>query len=94
MDWALYHPEHGYYGSGRVRIGPQGDFATSPSLGPDFTTLLARQLIDLLSTLPDQSVRLSLVEVGPGEGDLAAELQTALAHLAPDLIERLSLIHI
>ena len=88
MDWALYHPEHGYYGSGRVRIGPQGDFATSPSLGPDFTTLLARQLIDLLRTLQDQSVRLSLVEVGPGEGDLAAELQTALAHLAPDLIER------
>ena len=92
MDWALHHPEHGYYGSGRVRIGPQGDFATSPSLGPDFTTLLARQLIDLLRTLPDQSVRLSLVEVGPGEGDLAAELQTALAHLAPDLIERCELV--
>ena len=92
MDWALHHPEHGYYGSGRVQISPQGDFATSPSLGPDFATLLGRQLIDLLRTLPDQSGRLSLVEVGPGEGDLAADLQTVLARHSPDLIERCELV--
>ena len=92
MDWALHHPEHGYYGSGRVQIGPQGDFATSPSLGPDFATLLGRQLIDLLRTLPDQTGRLSLVEVGPGEGDLAADLQAVLACHAPDLIERCELV--
>ena len=92
MDWALHHPEHGYYGSGRVQISPQGDFATSPSLGPDFGTLLGRQLIDLLRTLPDQSGQLSLVEVGPGEGDLAADLQTVLARHSPDLIERCELV--
>ena len=32
MDWALFHPQHGYYSAGQVRIGPGGDFATSPSL--------------------------------------------------------------
>ena len=92
MDWALHHPEHGYYGSGRVRIGPQGDFATSPSLGPDFANLLGRQLIDLLRSLSDQASTLSLVEVGPGEGDLAADLLTVLARQAPDLIERCELV--
>ena len=92
MDWALHHPDHGYYGSGRVRIGPQGDFATSPSLGPDFATLLGRQLTDLLRSLTDQASTLSLVEVGPGEGDLAADLLTFLARQAPDLIERCELV--
>ena len=92
MDWALHHPEHGYYGSGRVRIGPQGDFATSPSLGPDFANLLGRQLIDLLRSLSDQASTLSLVEVGPGEGDLAADLLTVLSRQAPDLIERCELV--
>ena len=59
MDWALHHPEHGYYGSGRVRIGPQGDFATSPSLGPDFATLLGRQLIaaqQSVTSMPRQAL--------------------------------------
>ena len=44
MDWALNDPGHGYYGSGRARIGVEGDFVTSPSLGSDFAALLAVQL--------------------------------------------------
>ena len=92
MEWALFDPEHGYYGAGQVRIGPGGDFATSPSLGPDFAELLAQQLIELLQSLPDDGRRLSLVEVGPGEGDLAADLLQALHELAPDLMQRLELV--
>ncbi|MEY4430420.1 MAG: hypothetical protein RLZZ533_356, partial [Cyanobacteriota bacterium] len=34
MQWALHDPQHGAYGSGRLQVGPRGDFATSPSLGP------------------------------------------------------------
>ena len=42
---------HGAYGAGRLRIGPSGDFATAPSLGPDFAALLAPQLADWLTPL-------------------------------------------
>lgn len=41
MEWVLHDPEHGAYGAGRLSIGPRGDFATAPSLGPDFAALLA-----------------------------------------------------
>ena len=91
MDWVLHHPTHGYYGAGQVQIGPTGDFATSPSLGPDFAALLAQQLVDLLRCFPDDGDMLSLLECGPGNGDLAADLQLALVQLAPDLVHRCEL---
>lgn len=92
MDWALFHPDHGYYGAGNVRIGPRGDFATSPSLGSDFASLLAQQVVDLLRAMPDRLETVSIVEVGPGEGDLAADLVAALATLAPQLLSRCELV--
>ena len=92
MDWVLHHPAHGYYGAGQVQIGPTGDFATSPSLGPDFAALLAQQLVDLLRCFPDDGEPISLVECGPGSGDLAADLQLALVQLAPDLVARCELV--
>ncbi|MCG3149573.1 MAG: hypothetical protein PCFJNLEI_03037 [Verrucomicrobiae bacterium] len=43
MELALYHPEHGYYTTGKTRIGRQGDFFTSVSVGPLLGKMLARQ---------------------------------------------------
>lgn len=43
MDLALYHPQHGYYTSGKAKIGKAGDFFTSVSVGPLFGRILARQ---------------------------------------------------
>ena len=94
MQWALHDPEHGAYGSGRLQVGPRGDFATSPSLGPDFAALLAPQLAEWLLQLareaPEQP--LALVETGPGEGDLALQLAQALAAGWPELQQRLELV--
>ena len=97
MDWVLHDPQHGAYGSGRLRIGPQGDFVTSPSLGPDFAALLAPQLVEwFLPLLVDPALpseeRLSLVESGPGEGTLALDLAQVLARDWPELAERLELV--
>ena len=97
MDWVLHDPQHGAYGSGRLRIGPQGDFVTSPSLGPDFAALLAPQLVEwFLPLLVDPALptqeRLSLVESGPGEGSLALDLALVLARDWPELAERLELV--
>jgi len=90
MEWALHDPLHGAYGSGRLRIGPRGDFATSPSLGPAFARLLAPQLLSWLTALG--GARLSLVETGPGEGHLAHQLVAELLGLDPALASRLELV--
>ncbi len=91
MQWALHDPEHGAYGSGRLRVGPRGDFATSPSLGPDFAALLAPQVAQWLQGQP-QAETLSLVETGPGEGSLALQLAEALASQWPALAARTELV--
>ena len=57
MDWALNDPGHGYYGSGQARIGVEGDFVTSPSLGSDFAALLAEQVGRWLTRLIADSRR-------------------------------------
>ena len=92
MEWVLHDSHHGAYGTGRLRIGPAGDFATAPSLGPDFAALLAPQLADWLQELAGSScgglgaeAPLALVETGPGEGSLALQLAQALAAGWPDL---------
>jgi SAM-dependent MidA family methyltransferase len=91
MQWALHDPQHGAYGSGRLQVGPRGDFATSPSLGPDFAALLAPQIAQWLEKQPaDQP--LALVEAGPGEGDLALQLAEQLAAGWPHLAARTTLV--
>jgi SAM-dependent MidA family methyltransferase len=90
MAWALHDPEHGYYGRGRARIGPTGDFATSPSLGDAFASLLLPQLVEWLEQI--QGDRLSLVEAGPGEGQLMAQLAAGLVQQRPDLADRAELV--
>jgi len=94
MAWALHDPDHGAYGAGRLRLGRHGDFATAPSLGEDFAALLAPQLAEWLQELApdDPAVHLSLVETGPGEGDLAAQLAEALAAGWPPLAARTELV--
>ena len=87
MQWALHDPEHGAYGSGRLQVGPRGDFATSPSLGPDFAALLAPQIAQWLQQQPAEAP-LALVETGPGEGDLALQLAQELASGWPELAAR------
>ena len=91
MDLALNDPENGYYGSGHGRIGIRGDYVTSPSLGPDFAALLADQLALWLREFPSDGL-LSLVEVGPGEGEMAADLIASLATLIPDRLQQMELV--
>ena len=91
MQWALHDPEHGAYASGRLQVGPSGDFATSPSLGPDFAALLAPQIAEWLQALPGDAP-LALVETGPGEGQLALQLAKELNAGWPELAARTTLL--
>ena len=73
MNLVLYHPLYGYYSSGVVGIGSEGDFFTSSSLGKDLGELLAVQFVEMWQHLncPDN---FSLIEMGAGNGSLAADI--------------------
>ncbi|MGK7874925.1 MAG: class I SAM-dependent methyltransferase [Xenococcaceae cyanobacterium] len=91
MDLVLYHPQHGYYSSGIVKIGSQGDFFTSPSLGADFGELLAEQFVDMWEILGHPAPFI-LVEMGAGQGLLAADIFQYLQRHHPDLLDVLEYI--
>ena len=82
MDAALYHPQHGYYASGRARIGRGGDFFTSVSIGPLFGALLARQFAEMW-TLLGGPAEFAIVEQGAHRGEFARDVLTALKVNAP-----------
>ena len=95
MEWVLNDPDHGAYGSGRLIPGKHGDFATSPSLGNEFSCILAIQvnqwIKQLIKDQPKAKV-LSLVELGPGKGDMALDLVSELCRISPQIINRLELV--
>ncbi len=91
MDLALYHPTLGYYASSAARIGAQGDFFTSPHLGKDFGELLAEQFIQMWELL-DCPNRFTLVEMGAGQGLLAADVLHYLQKKRPELFHSLEYI--
>jgi SAM-dependent MidA family methyltransferase len=73
MELALYHPEHGYYASGRARIGKGGDFFTSVSVGRIYGQLLAsicREAWERLGSPPE----FSIIEQGANDGTMAADI--------------------
>lgn len=76
MDWALYHPRHGYYAAGPGRLGRGGDFFTSVQVGGLFGRLLAESFIEMWDHLG--SGKLTLVELGASDGALAEQVMRAL----------------
>ncbi len=81
MEWALYDPEQGYY-SQRVSLGKGGDFFTAAHLGPDFGELLAVQLAEMWQRL-GQPQRFTVVEMGAGDGRMAADIVGCLERQFP-----------
>lgn len=75
MELALYHPEEGYYTSGRCLIGREGDFYTAPDVSPLFGAMLARQMVEMWKVMGEPE-RFDLVEFGPGKGTLARDILT------------------
>ena len=77
MELALYHPDEGYYGAGRARIGEGGDFDTAAETSALFGRALAGQCAEVLAACAGGDI----VEMGPGSGRLAevmlGELKTA-----------------
>jgi SAM-dependent MidA family methyltransferase len=83
MEQALYHPQHGYYSSGRAVIGRKGDYFTNVSVGPLFGQLLAAQFVEIWNRL-GQIDNFSIVEQGAHDGQFARDVLQALRVKAPE----------
>lgn len=88
MDLVLYHPQHGYYSQEAVNLGKKGDFFTSVHLGSDFGEMLAVQFLQMWEIL-GKPKPFSLVELGAGQGYLAADILNYIQQHHPDFLAAL-----
>ena len=88
MQQALYHPEHGYYSSGRCAIGRKGDYFTNVSVGPLFGQLLALQFSEIWERLGKMN-GFSIVEQGAHDGQFAGDVLEFVQKHMPEFCDAL-----
>lgn len=76
MELALYAPGLGYYSAGSRKFGAEGDFVTSPELGPIFAQCVAEGAAQVFAQLDGD---VDFFEIGSGSGAFA---EAALQHLS------------
>ena len=99
MDWALYHPELGYYNRSGVSLGKTGDFYTSPHVSPIFGWTVGRAVEKLLAEAEDEEhprhpsrrarPPACVIEFGAGRGFLAKDVLESFQHRRPGFWDRL-----
>ena len=77
MQSVLNEPGLGYYSAGSAKFGAAGDFVTAPALGPFLAHAIATRFDEMLGTLDSPAI----LEIGAGDGTLAAQLLDALGEL-------------
>jgi SAM-dependent MidA family methyltransferase len=87
MEWCLYHPDYGYYQSGKAKIGRDGDYYTSSSVHPLFGHLIAKQLCQMAEILGGETF--DLVEMGGGKGFLCEDILNWTKRNRPAFYHRL-----
>jgi SAM-dependent MidA family methyltransferase len=87
MEAALFDPSLGYYNTARQKIGSEGDFYTSSNVHPAFGSILAK----LFSELREVSFAdpFTIVELGAGTGQLAADILSAIRDEYSSLLPRI-----
>jgi len=88
MEQALYHPEHGYYSSGRCAIGRKGDYFTNVSIGPLFGQLMTAQFAEIWEQL-GKIHNFVIVEQGAHDGRFARDVLQSARLRSPDFFEAL-----
>jgi SAM-dependent MidA family methyltransferase len=88
MELALYHPGKGYYQASREKIGPGGDYYTSPHVHPIFGVLLSRQLHQMWEILNRPSP-FTIAEMGAGKGLLCSDILGYCQNQWPDFYRNL-----
>src|SRR4029077_20899867 len=88
MEQALYHPEHGYYSSGRCVIGRKGDYFTNVSVGPLFGQLLVAQFSEIWERL-GKTDDFVIVEQGAHDGQFALDVLEFVQKRLPEFFDAL-----
>jgi len=88
MEQALYHPEHGYYSSGRATVGRRGDYFTNVSVGPLFGELLGAQFAEIWERLGKVDNFL-IVEQGAHHGQFACDVLESTRRRFPEFFSAL-----
>ena len=88
MQQALYHPEHGYYSSGRCVIGRKGDYFTNVAVGPLFGQLLAAQFSEIWERLGKMN-NFVIVEQGAHDGQFAWDVLEFVQKRLPEFFDAL-----
>jgi SAM-dependent MidA family methyltransferase len=88
MEQVLYHPEHGYYSSGRCAIGRKGDYFTNVSVGPLFGQLMLAQFAEIWEQLGKIN-DFVIVEQGAHDGQFARDVLQASQERTPEFFEAL-----
>jgi SAM-dependent MidA family methyltransferase len=86
MAEALHHPQRGYYARRITGVGARGDFTTAPMLSAAPARAIARWAQRAMRETGSRH----LIEIGPGEGTLAAGV---IAHL-PWLVRLRTQLHL
>lgn len=85
MQFALYHPQYGYYARGERIFGREGDFVTAPELSLLFGQTIGIALREVLSRCGGV-----VYEFGAGTGQLACDV----LHTAGDLISQYNIVDV
>lgn len=90
MEFCLYHEPYGYYRNDSVKIGKEGDFYTSSSIGSIMGEMIATYICKTWKAQNEWPNPLQLVEWGGGNGRLALHILDELKSLEPELYGRLT----
>ncbi|MCV0397556.1 MAG: class I SAM-dependent methyltransferase [Rhizobiaceae bacterium] len=84
MAICLFDSQDGYYTT-REPFGRSGDFVTAPEISQMFGEIVAVWLAEAWQAI-GQPRPVTLAEIGPGRGTLAADITRTLAKVAPDFL--------
>jgi SAM-dependent MidA family methyltransferase len=84
MEIALYAEEVGFYHRARPPLGRDGDFYTAPHVHPLFAATVAER-IRAVHAAVGAPAAFRIVELGPGDGTLAAGIAGHLATTSPEI---------
>jgi SAM-dependent MidA family methyltransferase len=93
MKSALYDPDFGYYSRPVEKIGKQGDFYTSSSVGSVFGETISDVFMEMIQALPDD-IGPCLIEFGGGTGEFMYQVLQEWKRVNPSLLGKTKIVMI